>query len=137
MKLALGRDTLIAAPTIPEPKPNSRPPVSPLVVTFWLEPAILDNLDVRYTVAAIVVITVSFLMASSLPTFGWGAVRLRPAQRLPALIGVGLFAGSLFSAPWMTMTFVGLAYVIAIPFAVRSYARLKRREAANVALPPA
>jgi CDP-diacylglycerol--serine O-phosphatidyltransferase len=111
--------------------------LSPLVVTFWLEPAILDNLDVRYTVAAVVLITVSFLMASSLPTFGWGAVRLRPAQRLPALIGVGLFAGSLFSAPWMTMTFVALAYVIAIPFAVRSYARLKRREAANVVLPPA
>jgi hypothetical protein len=34
------------------------------------------------------------------------------------------------------MTFVALAYVVSIPFAVRSYARLKRREAANVVAPP-
>jgi CDP-diacylglycerol---serine O-phosphatidyltransferase len=74
-------------------------------------------------------------MVSSLPTYGWGAVRLRPSQRLPALVGVGLFAGALFSAPWMTMTFVALAYVVSIPFAVRSYARLKRREAASAAVP--
>jgi CDP-diacylglycerol--serine O-phosphatidyltransferase len=111
--------------------------LSPLVLTFWLQPSILDDMTVRYTLAAVVVITVSFLMVSSLPTYGWGAVRLRPSQRLPALVGVGLFAGALFSAPWMTMTFVALAYVVSIPFAVRSYARLKRREAASVVPPPA
>lgn len=111
--------------------------LSPLAVTFWLEPAALDNLDVRYAFVAVVITGVSFLMASSLPTFGWGAVRLRPAQRLPALIAVGLFAGALFSAPWMTMTFVAIAYVVAIPFAVRSYARLKAREATSTVPPPA
>jgi CDP-diacylglycerol--serine O-phosphatidyltransferase len=60
-------------------------------------------------------------------------LRLRPQQRLPALVGVGLFAGALFSAPWMTLTLACVAYAVAIPFAVRSYARLRRREAV---LPP-
>lgn len=110
--------------------------LSPLFLTFWLEPAILDDLRVRYTLVSVVVVTVAFLMASSLPTFGWGAIRLRPSQRLPALVGVGLFAGALFSSPWMTLTFVSLAYAIAVPFAIRSYARLKRRDAASTA-PPA
>ncbi len=104
--------------------------LSPLFLTFWLEPVILDDLRVRYTLVAVVVITVSFLMVSSLPTFSWGSIRLRPAARLPALVGVGLFAGALFSAPWMTLTLLCVAYAAAIPFAVRSYARLKVREAA-------
>lgn len=108
--------------------------LSPLFLTFWLEPAILDDLRVRYTLVSVVVVTVAFLMASSLPTYSWGSVRLRRSQRLPALVGVGLFAGALFSAPWMTLTLVSIAYAAAVPFAVRSYARLKRREAAN---PPA
>lgn len=108
--------------------------LSPLFLTFWLEPVILDDLRVRYTLVSVVVVTVSFLMASSLPTYSWGSVRLRPSQRLPALVGVGLFAGSLFSAPWMTLTLLCVAYAAAVPFAVRSYARLKRRDAASGAL---
>ncbi len=109
--------------------------LSPLLLTFWLEPVILDDVRVRYTLVTAVVVMVSFLMASSLPTYSWGSVRLRPSQRLPALIGVGLFAGALFSAPWMTLTLLGIAYAVAVPFAARSYARLKRREAANAGFP--
>ncbi len=101
--------------------------LSPLFLSFWLEPVLLDDLRVRYTLVAIVTITTAFLMASSLPTYGWGAIRLRPAQRLPALVGVGLFAGTLFTAPWMTMTIGIFAYAVSVPFAVRSYARLKPR----------
>ncbi|MFZ4689218.1 MAG: CDP-alcohol phosphatidyltransferase family protein [Polymorphobacter sp.] len=106
--------------------------LSPLFLTFWLEPALLDDVRVRYTLVSIVVVSVAFLMASSLPTYGWGAVRLRPSQRLPALIGVGLFAGALFSAPWMTLTIGAIGYAISVPFSIRSYARLKRREAVAV-----
>jgi CDP-diacylglycerol--serine O-phosphatidyltransferase len=105
--------------------------LSPLFLTFWLEPVVLDDLRVRYTLVAVVVMIVSFLMVSSLPTYSWGSIRLRPAARLPALVGVGLFAGALFSAPWMTLTVLCVAYAAAIPFAVRSYARLKAREAAG------
>lgn len=106
--------------------------LSPLFLTFWMEPGILDDLRVRYTLVSVVVLSVAFLMISSLPTYSWGSVRLRPSYRLPALVGVGLFAGALFSAPWMTLTLTCLAYAISIPFAARSYARLKQREAGGV-----
>jgi len=102
--------------------------LSPLFLTFWLEPAILGDPRVRATLVSVVVVAVAFLMASSLPTYSWGSVRLRAAQRLPALVGVGLYAGSLFSAPWMTLTLTCLVYAATVPFAVRSYARLKRRD---------
>jgi CDP-diacylglycerol--serine O-phosphatidyltransferase len=106
--------------------------LSPLFVSFWLEPSILADIRVRYTLVSVVVVTVAFLMASSLPTYGWSAVRLRPSQRLPALVGIGLFAGALFSSPWMTLSIMSLAYAISVPFAVRSYARLRRREAKSL-----
>jgi CDP-diacylglycerol---serine O-phosphatidyltransferase len=102
--------------------------LSPLFLTFWLEPVIFDDLRLRATFVAIVVIAVSFLMASSLPTYSWGSVRLRAAQRLPALLAVGLFAGALFTAPWMTLTLAAIAYAAAVPLAARSYARMKARD---------
>ena len=103
--------------------------LSPLFLSFWLEPVLLDDARVRATLVSLVVIPVAFMMVSSLPTYSWGSLRLRPSQRLPALVAVGLLAGALFSAPWLTLTLACIAYAAAIPFAVRSYARLKRREA--------
>jgi CDP-diacylglycerol---serine O-phosphatidyltransferase len=66
---------------------------------------------------------------SSLPTPGWGWLRLRPSWRLPALGGVGLFAGALFTNPWPTLALVCLIYAGMLPLAWRSYARMKAREA--------
>lgn len=101
--------------------------LSPLFLTFWLEPAIMNDIGVRATVVGVVTVLSAALMASSLPTYSWGAVRVRPAARLMALGGVGLYAGALFTATWMTLTLTSLAYVLAIPPAVRSYAKLARR----------
>ena len=103
--------------------------LSPLFLTFWLEPALLADMRVRAGLVSVVVLTVAFLMASSLPTYSWSSIRIRPAYRLPALGAVGLFAGALFSAPWMTLTFVCVAYAATIPLAIRGYRRLRRRQA--------
>ena len=103
--------------------------LSPMFLTFWIEPTLLDDPRIRATLVSLAVLPVAFLMISSLPTYSWGSLRLRPSQRLPALVGVGLFAGALFSAPWMTLTLTCVAYAIAIPFASRSYARLTSRDA--------
>ena len=103
--------------------------LSPMFLTFWIEPALLSDPRIRAALVSLVVLPVAVLMISSLPTYSWGSLRLRPSQRLPALVGVGLFAGALFSAPWMTLTLTCVAYAVAIPFASRSYARLTARDA--------
>ncbi|MEI6418525.1 MAG: phosphatidylcholine/phosphatidylserine synthase [Sphingomonadales bacterium] len=105
--------------------------LTPVAFSFWLPMPIMDDLAVRVPVATAVLAATAFLMASSLPTFSWGSIRVRPAWRLPALAGVGLFAGALFTAPWQTLSVVGLVYAATIPFAVASYARMKRREATS------
>lgn len=110
--------------------------LSPLFVSFWLEPAALANPDIRFGVVAAVVAAVAVAMASSLPSFAWSALRLRAAWRLAALAGVGLFGAALFSAPWMTLSLLCVAYAGALPFAWLRYRRIKRRTAATAA-PPA
>jgi CDP-diacylglycerol---serine O-phosphatidyltransferase len=101
----------------------------PLYLHFWAEPAVLADLTTRASVVAVTTLIVAFLMVSSLPTPGWGWLRLRPSWRLPALGGVGLFAGALFTNPWPTLALVCLIYAGMLPLAWRSYARMKAREA--------
>jgi CDP-diacylglycerol--serine O-phosphatidyltransferase len=100
--------------------------LSPMFLTFWLEPAFLEDLSIRASIVAPVVVGVALLMVSSVPTYSWASVRIRPGARLAALAGIGLFAGSLFSSPWMTLSLVCLVYVALLPFAWRSYARIRR-----------
>jgi len=102
--------------------------LSPMFLAFWLEPAFLEDSTVRAAIVAPVVIIVSLLMVSNVPTYSWSSVRIRPGVRLFALAGVGLFAGSLFTSPWMTLSLVCLAYAIALPLAWRSYKRSTRAE---------
>jgi CDP-diacylglycerol--serine O-phosphatidyltransferase len=74
---------------------------------------------------------VAFLMISDLATYGWSSFRLRREFRLPALVLVALVGTALFTAPWATLSVIIILYAIAIPFAIRSYARVKRRRAAE------
>ena len=83
-------------------------------------------LYVRAGFSAVVMVAVAVMMASSLPTFSWGSTRLRPEWRLVALLGVGLFAGALFTVPWMTLSLLSLAYAGSIPFGLRAARRVRR-----------
>lgn len=72
----------------------------------------------------------AFLMASNLPTYGWSSLRLRREVRFGALAGIALLGAALITAPWETLSVVTIAYVAAIPFAIRSYARIRRQRGA-------
>jgi CDP-diacylglycerol--serine O-phosphatidyltransferase len=72
---------------------------------------------------------IAALMISSLPTYSWSSIRIRPAWRLFALAGVALFGAALIVAPWMTLLALAVLYLLMIPVAVASYARIKRRRA--------
>ncbi len=105
--------------------------LSPVFVWLWLGPLLPSFGDTRdlYTrgvVSAVVMVVVATLMASSLPTFSWGAARLRSEWRLVALLGVALFAGALATVPWMTLSLLSIAYAASIPLGLRAAQRLKR-----------
>ncbi|WP_294326979.1 phosphatidylcholine/phosphatidylserine synthase [uncultured Sphingomonas sp.] len=74
---------------------------------------------------------VAFLMVSSLATYSWSSLKLRPNIRFEAIVGVVIVAAALVSAPWQTLTAVCVAYLATLPFSIRSYVRVRRlREAA-------
>jgi CDP-diacylglycerol--serine O-phosphatidyltransferase len=72
---------------------------------------------------------IAMLMISSLPTYSWVSIRIRPAWRLFALAGIAIFGASLIRAPWPTLLVLAVFYLLMIPAAFASYARVKRRRA--------
>src|SRR6476469_5556418 len=61
-------------------------------------------------------VLIAVLMISSLPTFSWSSIRIRPAWRLFALAGIALFGAALIVAPWATLLAVAGLYLLMIPF---------------------
>ena len=72
---------------------------------------------------------IAMLMISSLPTYSWVSIRIRPAWRLFALAGIAIFGAALIRAPWPTLLVLAVFYLLMIPAAFASYARVKRRRA--------
>jgi CDP-diacylglycerol---serine O-phosphatidyltransferase len=77
------------------------------------------------------------LMVSRIPTFSMKRFRVPHHYVVPIMLVVGIVAAFLTTAPWPTLTAVGIAYVASIPFTVRSYERLRRAAAAAEAEPEA
>ena len=72
---------------------------------------------------------IAALMISSLPTYSWASIRIRPAWRLFALAGIALFGAALIVAPWVTLLLLACLYLLMIPVAFASYERIRRRRA--------
>jgi CDP-diacylglycerol--serine O-phosphatidyltransferase len=72
---------------------------------------------------------IAALMISSLPTYSWTSIRIRRDWRLFALAGIALLGAALIVAPWTTLLIVAALYLLMIPVALASYAKVKRRRA--------
>ena len=76
---------------------------------------------------------VAALMVSRIPTFSMKRFRVPHHYVVPIMLAVGIVAAFLTTAPWPTLTVVGIAYAASIPFTVRSYNRLRRVAEAKAA----
>jgi CDP-diacylglycerol--serine O-phosphatidyltransferase len=74
-------------------------------------------------------VLIAALMISSLPTYSWSSIRIRRDWRLFALAGVAVFGAALIVSPWTTLLVLAALYLIMIPFALASYAGVRRRRA--------
>jgi CDP-diacylglycerol--serine O-phosphatidyltransferase len=75
------------------------------------------------------ILFVALLMISSVPTYSWSSIRIRSSWRLFALAAIALVGAALLTAPWYTLLAVAVLYLLMIPAAMTSYARVKRRRA--------
>ena len=97
----------------------------PLIIWLWSGEPVLRN----YWLVAPWVAGIALLMVSSLPTYSWKSFRLRRTVRFEAIAAVVVLAAALVTAPWQTLTVVSALYLLAIPFSIASYARIRRRAA--------
>jgi CDP-diacylglycerol--serine O-phosphatidyltransferase len=102
----------------------------PMILSFEAGSGFFDS----PAVIAVVVIAVSFLMVSSIPTYSFKSFRIPHRYVLPTLLLAGLFTAALTSEPWPTVAAGFAAYLASIPFSIRSYRHL-RREAERLQAP--
>ena len=72
---------------------------------------------------------IALLMISSIPTYTWGSIRIRPAARIFALAFVALLGAALVVEPWLTLLAISAMYLATVPMGLASYARVRRRRA--------
>ncbi len=69
---------------------------------------------------------IAFLMVSTLPTLSLKKFRIPHRFVMPTLLGIGVLAAFLSTAPWPTLFFIGLLYLGSIPLTIRAAARYRR-----------
>jgi CDP-diacylglycerol---serine O-phosphatidyltransferase len=111
--------------------------IMPIMLSFELG----DTVFRHPAVVAPVMLAVAGLMVSRLPIYSFKKIKVPHHLIVPMLLGVGVLAGLLISATWVTLIIIGIAYIANIPLSIRMQARLKRAHeeqlAAQAAAPPA
>jgi len=94
---------------------------------MWLSFQVGDDYLRRPEVVSVFLIVVAGLMVSRVPTFAFKKFKVPHGWILPTMLFVGLFAASLVSVPWLTVSICIFVYMILIPFSMRSYRTLSRK----------
>jgi len=77
-------------------------------------------------IAAVWIAGVAFLMVSRIPTLSLKKIHMPHHYVLPTLLGVGVLAAFVTTAPWPTLFFTGVLYLGTIPLTVRAAAHSRR-----------
>jgi CDP-diacylglycerol--serine O-phosphatidyltransferase len=124
-------NTMIGEPDLPPYAYNYFTGIpAPAAAGLALLPLILaiqfgDGIFSQPGLVAVVLLGVSFLMVSKIPTYSFKKIRVPHKWVMPILLLVGLLAAFLVTEPWLTLAVVGLLYLASIPWAVASFRRLK------------
>jgi len=78
---------------------------------------------------AMTVSGVALLMVSRVPTVSLKRIRIPHDLVVPTLLAVGVLTAFFTTAPWPTLTLIGIVYVGSIPVTVLAYSRLRRAAA--------
>jgi len=98
----------------------------PLIFSFQMRSAFFRE---TWVVGSFL-LAVSALMVSTIPTYSFKRLKIGAGWILPTMVIVGAVTVFLISAPWVTLSVVGIAYVASIPISVRDHRRLVRADAA-------
>jgi CDP-diacylglycerol---serine O-phosphatidyltransferase len=85
---------------------------------------------------AVVMTGVGALMVSRVPTFSLKRFRIRQEHVVPLLLAAAVLAALLTTAPWPTLSVLGLAYLASMPFTFVQFRNLRRAYDAALAAAP-
>ena len=135
MAMRLARfNTMIGAPDLPSwaynfftgvPAPAAAGLVLlPMMFSFQLEQFEFFAYPI---VNGAMLVLVSFLMVSKIPTFSGKRFRVPHQYVLPMMLLMALMAAFLVTAPWTTVAGMALIYGATIPLSAASFAKLKKQ----------
>jgi CDP-diacylglycerol--serine O-phosphatidyltransferase len=107
--------------------------LTPLIASF----VVGDGIARSWVLNAVFLVFVAAMMVSRLPTFSIKKVRIPPDRVLPTLLLASVVIVGLVVETWLTLSLIGLVYLLSIPVAVVVARRMRDREvaAAPSALP--
>ncbi|HEY1261658.1 MAG TPA: CDP-diacylglycerol--serine O-phosphatidyltransferase [Stellaceae bacterium] len=79
--------------------------------------------------SAVIVTGVALLMVSRVPTVSLKRIRIPHHLVVPTLLGIGVLTAFFTTAPWPTLTVIGIVYIGSIPATIHAYWRLRRATA--------
>ena len=97
----------------------------PLIISFQIESEFVR----QPAVVGVVIVFVSCLLVSRLPTYSFKNFRIPHRFVLLTMLSVGLLAALSVSAPWFTLTILIFLYILSLPFSPRSFKKLENKAA--------
>jgi CDP-diacylglycerol--serine O-phosphatidyltransferase len=82
----------------------------------------------------VVMIVVAALMVSRVPTFSMKRFRIPHDYVILAYLVIAVVVAFLTTAPWPTLSAIGIVYLVSIPITVRSFNKLRREAEAEKAM---
>ena len=87
----------------------------------------LCNLVAYPLFSGAVLVVTGLLCVSTLPVWSFKNFKIPTAGILPLLLGVVVFAALIFADPFLAGALIVIAYVVMLPFSLRSYHKLARQ----------
>ena len=107
----------------------------PIIVSFQVDGKananILSMVSDPYAVG-FWLIFLAVVMVSHIPTFSSKQIRVAQKKSVLALAVFGIMIAGLINEPWPTLTFMGVIYLLSIPWSVRHYAEKKKSLARGI-----
>ena len=96
----------------------------PIIISFQVENQLIRNPQL----VGILIVVISALMVSKIPTYSFKRVRVPHKYVLLTMLFVGLIAAFAVGAPWLTITILLIAYMISLPLGYRSFKKLQKEQ---------
>jgi CDP-diacylglycerol---serine O-phosphatidyltransferase len=101
--------------------------LTPLITSF----VVGDGWPRSWLLNAAFLVFVAAMMVSRVPTFSVKKIRVAPEQILPTMLLASVVIVGLVVDTWLTLSLIGLLYLLSLPVGVLVARRMRQREAAS------